>query len=686
MITTAAGGGAGYPRPDFDRSSRWVSFDGEWDFFPDPDGSLVASDVALASASETIRVPGCWEQTASGGRHDWLAFGWYRQRVDVPPDWTGERILLKFGAVFHSCEIWIDGTSVATHEGGYLPFEVDITDAFDALPAMLTIRVSAPRDKRDIPHGKQRSIPFDHYNGCSFTPSSGIWQSVWLEPRPSAYIKRLILTPSAGLDGVDVAVHVEGALTGTVVLTIDGEADTAVIQMVQGSATTTLALTTPRLWSPGDPHLYFVNARLETDAGVDDVRGYTGLRTFQARDRAFWLNGERIYLRGVLDQGYWPGYGLAAPNDQTLERDLELAAEAGFNLVRKHVKAEDPRWLCHADRLGMLVWAEPACAGRYSPTAADAFEHELGGLIERDANHPSIVIWGAYNEEWGLDWNLEQTPEHTAAVVRAYKLAKSLDPTRLAVDNSGWSHVITDIVDWHYYNEDPNRFRRTVEVFLADHDAPFDVWHSASYPLPKQLGIEGFARGDSPVMNSEYGGGGNSLERAWHTRWQTQFLRLEPDNQGYVYTELYDIDHETAGVYDFQRQPKDHDGFEQHWAHSDTVITPLIAPLCYGTDLVAAGPTTIPIMLSHHGRGTLHGQLRWWTVTSRSSRDVVVDAFDLAGPFEVLLHLPDCFGYSRLHLAVTVDGIDVARTFVDVRESPPRNYLPPDTGWRPRPT
>lgn len=677
-----------YPRPDFDRSERWMPLDGRWDFAPDPAAS---SDVSTAFAGEveSIAVPGPWETSADGGRHDWLEVGWYRRRLTVPAGWTGERIVLHFGAVFHQCDIWVDGRHVGTHTGGYLPFSVDVTEETSAGEATLVVRVVSPKDKRDIPHGKQRSLPYDDYNGCSFTPTSGIWQSVWLEPRPATYIEQIALTPASTLDGVEVVVTVGGRSPETARISarlVDGGLRVGVTAD-GGRGALTLPIAEPRLWSPSDPHLYEVEVVVESTDGTDRARSYTGLRTIEARGRALFLNGERIYLRGVLDQGYWPGTGLTAPGDAALRHDLELARDAGFTLVRKHLKAEDPRWLFHADVMGMLVWSEPACPGRYSPAGAAAFEAELTGLIERDRNHPSIVIWSAYNEEWGLDWDLEGDPDRRAAAARAYRLIRETDPTRLAIDNSGWTHVETDLLDWHYYNENPHGFRHAIEGFLDGDRPDFEVFHTAEYPIPKSLGASGFERTDQPIINSEYGGGWNSLERAWHSRWQTQFLRLQEDNQGYVYTELYDIEHETVGVYAFDRSSKDEGGFAQRDAHADTVLIPVVAPIAVGADLIVAGGTTIaiPVVVSHHGSTTIEGSLTWSFGAATGAIPATAAPFRIDGPHLVELALPEGYEAGTLTLALDADGTTVARTFVDLREHEPATHLPPDPHWRAQP-
>ena len=382
-----------YPRPDRDRSVLCVPLNGVWRF-------------EAEGAPDTITVPFAWESAASGVQRTWLERGVYRRGITVPPEWGDARVVLCFGAVHHHAVVYVDDRLVGEHVGGYESFEFDITDALDGrAETTLTVEVSAPADKRAIPHGKQRSIPRDDYDGVSFTPTSGIWQSVWLEARGRTYASRVAVRGDS-LDGFDIDLAVAGDAPADAIVTVSvlGTDDAVTVHTDQaGRASARLDVRAPRLWSPAEPHLYRLEVTTRARGESDTVHVTTGLRRIETREGALFLNGERIYMRGVLDQGYWPDTGPTAPTADALLRDLELAAELGYNLVRKHLKFEEPLWLHEADRRGMLVWAEPACPSRYSPAAASAFEAQLPAMVERDGNHQSIVIWGLYNEEWGLD-------------------------------------------------------------------------------------------------------------------------------------------------------------------------------------------------------------------------------------------------------------------------------------------
>jgi beta-galactosidase/beta-glucuronidase len=581
--------------------------------------------------------------------------------------------------------VWINGTEVGEHEGGYTPFELDITEALaGSTTAAVLVRVSAPIDKRYIVHGKQRSIPRDDYDNCSFTPSSGIWQPVWLESRPATFVSSVSLVPTDDLTGIEARIEIEGTQANGVQLrlTVDGEAP--VETSASGPAVTiTLPIRSPRVWSPQDPHLYYVTVEATSADGTDTVTAYTGLRSIRVDENTLVLNGERLYVRGVLDQGYWPRSGITAPTDDAFITDIELAREAGFTVIRKHLKLEDPRFLYHADRLGMLVWAEPASTGRYSTEAADRFERQIEPMVRRDGNHPSIVIWGLYNEEWGLDWDVVGDPEKQAAVRRAFDLLKSLDPVRPAVDNSGWSHVSTDIVDWHIYDDTPAGWAAKVRGLIADREESFPVGIGPGIVVDKPLvAVDPRASDGKPNLNSEFGGGFTSVERGWNLRWQTLELRRYDRLSGYVWTELYDIEHEMAGLYDAERALKDTGGSVPADTNADTVLIPDVVALAPGKDVVTAadGSVAFDVRISHHGAAAVDGNLVSTWGAPLGSLDLAsvraseaasaghgsADPYRLGEPVRIAAQLPAGSSAARLHVALVADGSVLAVTAVDV--------------------
>jgi hypothetical protein len=442
-----------YPRPQLTRP-RWLNLNGVWEYAGRP---AAAAEPRPSGYAERILVPFPPESALSGiGRRDEVL--WYRRLVDIPDGWRGDRVLLHFGAVDQKAQVWINNQLVATHEGGYTAFSADITDVLRAAgPQELTVRAEDRTDIEPFPVGKQRNAP----GGICYTASSGIWQTVWLEPVPEARVERLDLTPD--LTGVTVFPQVTGGDEVVVVLSAnDGE-----VARASGAAGTPVRVDVPepRLWTPEDPHLYTVDVRLRDRHGalLDEVGSYAGLRTIglvpdtEGRPRIA-LNGRITFLHGLLDQGYWPDGISTAPTDAALRSDLEKTKELGFNFVRKHVKVEPARWYSWADRLGLVVWQDmpsltvsfdgpPGPAPGPVPEARDRFEAELAEMVTQLRAVPSIVGWVPFNEGWG--------EFDTARVADA---VKALDPTRLVIANSGVNCCFSrtdsgagDVYDDHTY-------------------------------------------------------------------------------------------------------------------------------------------------------------------------------------------------------------------------------------------
>ncbi|GAB3920123.1 hypothetical protein GCM10027613_25700 [Microlunatus endophyticus] len=430
----------------------------------------------------------------------------------------------------------------------------------------------------------------------------------------------------------------------------------------------------PRLWSPEDPHLYQVVAELRRDGGIlDRLTVVSGIRKIEVRGPHLYLNDNRIFLRGVLDQGFWPGHGWTAPSYQALTADLDLARQLGFTMIRKHIKLEDPRWLHYADRIGMLVWEEPASVSRYSKAAAEAFAEQIEPMINRDRNHPSIIIWGLYNEEWGLDWGVRDDLVKQHVLAEAYEKAKALDDSRPVIDDSGWEHVRTDLVDWHIYSLDQAAWISELEWIASGIDTGFLI--DLDGVQRKHLFVDP-PPGPWALLNSEYGTGQTSVQRAWVMRWQTQELRRQTDHNGYVYTELYDIEHEMAGLLHDDRSRKDDLGLTSADSHADTMIIVDLAPLRPGCDLrTETGEVGFDVRISHHGPGVLTGELvcDWGPAGSRSGDggvdeigSVTVKPFELSEPISVRAMLPAQSLTGRLHLRYHGPDGTIAHTSVDV--------------------
>jgi beta-galactosidase/beta-glucuronidase len=666
-----------YPRPDFDRSHCWSSLNGIWDFRADPDNQGQAAhweQVEHGDWLEQIVVPFCWETPASHIAHAWLPVGWYRRQIDRPAAWTEARTILHFGAVHYHCQVWLNGQWVGEHTGGYLPFSLDITNQLENGAGDLVVRVEAPLDKLAIPHGKQRSRPADDYDSCAFTASSGIWQSVWLEARPATYIEQVQLRPTADLTALQALITLNGPhlAEATLQLQVAGEAEQIFPAKGQRSLVVTLPIEQPQRWSPLNPHLYTVLVRLSSADGEDRVSSYTGLRKVEIQGNRILLNSERLYLRGALDQGYWSESGYTAPNETALRRDVELALKAGYNLIRKHIKLEDPRWLYWADVLGLLVWEEPPCTGRYSRAAIERFEAQLAPMVARDGNHPSVIMWGIYNEEWGLDWDTAQSQEKQNAVRHSYDLLASLDKSRPIIDDSGWNHVKTDILDWHYYDSDIRRWNEVTAAIANDattwfgHQLAVDNCYETQLSLPES----DHAHTGLPLLNGEYCGGDGDVERGWHLRWQTQALRRHDAMSGYIYTELYDVEHELCGIYTAERQLRAL-GCDPADVNAETVVIFDLIPERPGLDYRTQDRAVdVTILLSHQGPEALRGKLTWgWedSAASQVCQAMEIAPFTITQPISIYHVLPN--GWQEGRLAVRfIDDSDRCRAyeFLDV--------------------
>ena len=545
-----------YPRPDF-RRDNWSNLNGTWDFAFDPADQGLAQrwfDPASAALPDSIVVPFPWQSTLSGiANSDQTGVAWYRRTFTVPADWQGQQVALHFGAVDYRARVWVNGQPVGEHEGGYDPFEFDVTDVLAAGANVVVVRVEDPADLAEIPHGKQSSTPPNPWDDVDFTTVSGIWQTVWLEAHPAAYIRQAHITPDVPNQQATFAVTVESSASGSLDLQIDvqapdGRSFTRTQTLAASTPTTsiTLDLPDPLLWEPETPNLYTVDLTLTAPDGDSDVvHTYFGMRSIEVQGQNVLLNGHPIYLMSALVQGYWQDGLYTAPSDEALRADIAYAKQIGFNGLRMHLKIEDPRWAYWADRLGMLLWNDVPSPVDFTAAARERLTHDLQAMIARDYNHPSIVIWSPYNELWGLEFRSDADVQ--SYLSELYEQIKTWDSTRLVVDNSGWRHVKTDIADSHKYTDNAQEWRSFMTQLAM---SPMDV-----VVLGHPFFAQGQQYGGEPLMITEYGTGWGE-ERAAGFLWQTTEIRHHGSVVGYTYTELYDIEQELAGLAHYDRTPK----------------------------------------------------------------------------------------------------------------------------------
>jgi beta-galactosidase/beta-glucuronidase len=527
-----------YPRPNL-RRSDWVNLNGEWEFGA---GDKPAFD-------RRILVPFCPQSERSGIGELAGDTVWYRRRFDAP---QSECLLLHFGAVDYRATVWVNDVEVARHEGGHTPFSADITSVARARDNVVVVRAEDPLSDKTIPRGKQYWTPKPE--GIFYTSTTGIWQTVWLEPLPARHIDRLRVTPDLAVGAADFELEAPGR--AELIARLDGE----IVGRWSGlSGAGRLELDRVVPWHPDAPRLYDLEATLVDQDGkvVDRVESYFGLRTIETRDGCFWLNGEPYIQRLVLDQGYFPGGLLTAPSDDALRSDIELAQRFGFNGARKHQKTEDPRWLYWADRLGFLVWSEMPSFHEHSPEAERRLAAEWTEVVLRDRDHPSVVTWVVANESFGLD-HLDPGVR-SSFLVRLYRLTHDLDRTRPVVSNDGWEHALSDLCTIHDY-EPPATFARRYRSL----DSALEVGansHPAFDP--------GYSYRGQPFLVTEFGGLRISGPGGWgwlEVKDRDEFLQvyrglidglMDPGPvQGFCYTQLTDVEQEQNGLLTFDRLPK----------------------------------------------------------------------------------------------------------------------------------
>jgi hypothetical protein len=429
-----------YPRPQMVRSD-WLNLNGLWQYQPGSAGESVPAGQTL---SGEILVPFPVESAISGVMQHSERL-WYRRTFEVPAAWQGRRILLHFGAVDWESEVYVNGTSVGVHKGGYDPFSYDITSYLKSSgPQELIVRVYDPTNSQAIACGKQDLNP----SGIWYTAVTGIWQTVWLEPVPEAHLEKIRITPDVDNQLVRIQGLVSGSSQGLTVEAI-AYAGTEPAGQVSGAAgeELKLRLRNPRLWSPDDPYLYDLKVRVKRGAEVlDEVQSYFGMRKIAIGKvngvQRLLLNGKFVFQIGPLDQGWWPDGLYTAPTDEALKWDLDMMKTFGFNMVRKHVKIEPARWYYWADRLGLLVWQDmPSMRMDSSAEQRTQFEWELEQMVDELGNHPSIILWVVFNEGWGQ-----------YDTVRLTQKVMAQDPSRLVSCASGWTdYPVGHLIDKHSY-------------------------------------------------------------------------------------------------------------------------------------------------------------------------------------------------------------------------------------------
>lgn len=548
-----------HPRPDFARTN-WQNLNGSWQFRFDKEnaGDAGGWGEGRTAFPLTITVPFPWGSKLSGVGND-ADIAWYARDITVPAAWRGQRVYVVVGASDWRTKGWLDGRAVGEHQGGYTPFGLDITDGVKWGEAQrLVLRVD------DTPH------PFKLEGKQGYGPAKGIWQTVYLEARPAAHVTELRFVPDIDRSTVKVFAAFNAGLTqaGTFTLRSLNEALPATSRSVPAGAQNVefeVAIPQPHLWSLEDPYLYDVEAALRVANDEDRVASYFGLRQISVMNLPgtdfpyVALNHRPVYLQMTLDQSYHPDGFYTYPSDDFMRDEILRSRRLGLNVNRLHVKIEVPRKLYWADRLGLLLMCDvPNSWGEPDAPMRQEIEFALRGMVRRDFNHPSIFAWVPFNETWGLFTKAKTgdqrayLPETQEWVAATYRLAKSLDPTRLVEDNSPCNndHVETDLNTWHAYLPG-YEWRASLDQVVRD-THPGSTWNF----------IGGRRQASQPLLNSEcgnvwgYDGSTGDVDWSWDYHIMMNEFRRHPKIGGWLYTEHHDVINEWNGYYRYDRSEK----------------------------------------------------------------------------------------------------------------------------------
>ncbi len=534
-----------YPRPLMVRE-KWQNLNGEWEF-------QEAMDTDTAPFAQTLKdkilVPFAWESQLSGIRKQLESNrAWYRRSFSIPKDWDGQKIIIHFDAIDWQSTIYVNGQCVGTHKGGYDAFSFDITPFLSQKGNNeLIINVFDPTDEAAIAYGKQNKSRFNDPQRYAYTPCSGIWQTVWLEPVPKTSIKDFHITPNIDSEKISILVNPEGKTTSKVkveVAVFDGQIEVA---KTEGDFNLSfeLSIPKPKLWSPSSPFLYDVKIRIKDSLNtVDEVSGYFGMRKISLKTEKgvprLAINNQFVFQFGPLDQGYWPDGIYTAPTDEALKWDIEETKAWGFNMIRKHIKVEPQRWYYWCDKLGILVWQDmPSTFKKRTEDDKIQFEYELQTMIKQHWNHPSIVNWVVFNEHWGI-YDVERITNSVIA----------LDPSRLVTGNSGIDAAKPSIDFEVGHIKDNHSYRPPSLPLVSSSRATVNGEYGAIGYLP-----EGHIwDADGPWVHFNYKGKEDA------TAEYEKFINMITDKflhgglSGAVYTQWTDVENEMNGLFSYDRK------------------------------------------------------------------------------------------------------------------------------------
>ncbi|MBR2169306.1 MAG: beta-glucuronidase [Alistipes sp.] len=563
---------AEYPRPQFEREN-WKNLNGEWSFTLDLSNSGRARNLYDSKGFDgKITVPFAPESKLSGvGYTDFINSVWYQRTIQIPQEWAGKQIKLNFGAVYYESEVYIDGTFVGRHFGGSDSFSYDITEyVADGKEHSLVVHAESDIRSGEQPGGKQSTRYESH--GCFYTRTTGIWQTVWLEAVDACGLERVQVLTDIDQSQLTVIPTFYGLKNGNrlqVTVLDEGKVVAKADVVAAQSMPVVIPIKKAKLWSPESPFLYDVvyEVKAADGATLDKVDAYVGMRKIHIDGTKIYLNNKPYYQRLVLDQGFYPDGVWTAPSDEALRRDIEMSKEAGFNGARLHQKVFEERFHYWADKLGYLIWGEMASWDKTSSKveAARNFLGEWTNIVVRDRNHPAIVTWTPFNEEWA-------TPNNEAGRFYndVYNITRQLDPSRPVNTISGGLYAISDFCTTHSYQQDGEKLHKQ----LFDGEKFYQPQGPTVKSAPRAMKFL-YYDGKVPYIIDEFGGikcaettpGGGSwgygnaapTKEDFYKRLESQVKAITDHSDkicGFCYTQLTDVEQEQNGVYYFNRDKK----------------------------------------------------------------------------------------------------------------------------------
>ncbi|MBO5464342.1 MAG: beta-glucuronidase [Alistipes sp.] len=563
---------AEYPRPQFEREN-WKNLNGEWSFTLDLSNSGRARNLYDSKGFDgKITVPFAPESKLSGvGYTDFINSVWYQRTIQIPQEWAGKQIKLNFGAVYYESEVYIDGTFVGRHFGGSDSFSYDITEyVADGKEHSLVVHAESDIRSGEQPGGKQSTRYESH--GCFYTRTTGIWQTVWMEAVDACGLERVQVLTDIDQSQLTVIPTFYGLKNGNrlqVTVLDEGKVVAKADVVAAQSMPVVIPIKKAKLWSPESPFLYDVvyEVKAADGATLDKVDAYVGMRKIHIDGTKIYLNNKPYYQRLVLDQGFYPDGVWTAPSDEALRHDIEMSKEAGFNGARLHQKVFEERFHYWADKLGYLIWGEMASWDKTSSKveAARNFLGEWTNIVVRDRNHPAIVTWTPFNEEWA-------TPNNEAGRFYndVYNITRQLDPSRPVNTISGGLYAISDFCTTHSYQQDGEKLHKQ----LFDGEKFYQPQGPTVKSAPRAMKFL-YYDGKVPYIIDEFGGikcaettpGGGSwgygnaapTKEDFYKRLESQVKAITDHSDkicGFCYTQLTDVEQEQNGVYYFNRDKK----------------------------------------------------------------------------------------------------------------------------------